>query len=104
MVNCIACTCKVPIGSTIYDKTGTSLICFECYNKLMKGEQIEQYKTIQSSDPDKLKYLCRNCGFKFSRGRTFKFNGLCFNCGKETVTMEQTTEVIVRNRKTLLDY
>src|SRR3989344_261469 len=102
MVACVECTSKVSLGNTIYDKKGTSLICYECYNKLARGIQPEQYKTVQSSEPDKLIYNCRSCGFKFSRSKNFKFNGLCFNCGKESLQIEQTQEKLIRNRKTLL--
>lgn len=104
IVACTVCTSKTQIGSTTYDRTGKNLICFGCYNKIVQGKQPEVYRTIQSENPDRLFYNCVACGYKFSRSKEFKFNGLCFHCGKNTIQIEQTQQTITRQRKTLLDY
>ena len=104
IIACTRCTCKVPIASTTYDKTGKKLICFECYNKISKGIEPEKYRTIQSENPEKVGYKCVSCGYRFSRNSTFQFGGICFNCGKNTVQIEETRQMILKEGKTLLDY
>lgn len=102
MVACTRCTSSVPIEHTTYDSKGRNLICFGCYNKLVKG--VIPDRLIQSAEITKLNYQCLSCGFKFSRSNSFQFGGNCFNCGKMSVQKEATKEVIFRDRKSLLDY
>ena len=103
VVSCTRCANSVPIGHTTYDSNGKNLICFNCYNKLVKG--IKPDRVVQSAEiPDRVKYNCLSCGFKFSRTITFHFGGHCFNCGKSAVQREETKQVLVRDRKSLLDY
>lgn len=102
-VSCTRCTSNVLISHTTYDPSGRNLICFNCYNKLAKGEQ--PYKVVQTAVPsDRTNYRCFNCNYKFSRLNTFQFTGICFNCGKRTVEIEETKQIIEKDRKTLLDY
>ena len=103
LVSCNQCTLKVPITQTTYDKDGKNLICFECYNKLAQGIEPQVYKTIQSADfPKKIHYKCLNCTFKFSRSEEFSFTGICVNCGKKNIEIEQ--KIVAKDRKSLLDY
>ncbi len=104
LVSCSKCTLRVPIGHTIYTKDGQNLMCFECYNKIIKGIEPEAYKTVQSAEmPKKINYICIACGFKFSRVETFHFGGYCFNCGKAHVQVENKI-IETKDKKTLLDY
>lgn len=103
IISCTRCTINVPIGQTTYENNSKNLICFNCYNKIIKG--VRPDKIIQSADmPDKTDYKCLACGFRFTRARNFQFGGHCFNCGKSAVQMEETKQVLVRDRKSLLDY
>lgn len=102
-VSCTRCTSNIPIGQTTYDSSGRSLICFNCYNKIARGEQ--PHKIIQTAVPtDRINYRCFNCKFKFSRSINFNFNGICFNCGRTSVELEETKQIVMKDRKSLLDY
>ena len=102
-ISCTRCTTPVSLGQTTYDSSGRNLICFNCYNKIAKGEEPE--KIIQSASiPARIDYNCFSCGFKFSRSVAFHFTGICFNCGKQTVRTEKQEHVVMRDRKNLLDY
>ena len=103
IITCKRCDLTVPINQTTYDGSGKDLICFECYNKIAKGLEPEKYNTLQSAEPNKVHYKCNNCHYGFSRNIGFAFNGLCFNCGKQTVEIDGM-KVEVRDRKSLLDY
>ena len=103
IISCTRCANSVPIGHTTYDSNGKSLICFNCYNKIIKG--LKPDRVLQSAEiPDRFNYSCLSCNFKFSRSASFQFSGLCFNCGKSAVQREQTKELVFRDRKSLLDY
>ena|SRR3989338_1491841 len=103
IISCTRCTINVPIGQTTYENNSKNLICFNCYNKIARGVQPD--KLIQSAElPEKIDYKCIACGFNFSRGREFSFGGHCFNCGKATVQIQETKQVIAKDRKSLLDY
>lgn len=103
MVACTRCTSSVPIENTTYDSNGKKLICFGCYNKLVKG--IIPDRVLQSAEiPTRFNYTCLSCGFKFSRAISFQFGGGCFNCGKQAIQKDLTKEMIFRDRKSLLDY
>ncbi len=103
VISCTRCTVNVPIAQTTYDGSGRNLICFNCYNKIAKG--IEPDKVVQTAEvPDKISYKCLSCGFKFARSSSFHFGGHCFNCGKTSVQKEETQQIMLRDRKSLLDY
>lgn len=103
VISCTRCTVNVPIGQTTYENNSRNLICFNCYNKLARGVQPDVL--VQSAQaPDRVGYKCLACGFRFARSKTFHFGGHCFNCGKPTVQLEETRQVMVRDRKNLLDY
>jgi len=105
LISCTQCALKVPITQTTYNKNGKDLICFECYNKLAKGIEPEQYKTVQSAEyPRKINYKCMSCHYKFSRPENFPFTGICVYCGKKNVSAEQPPQVILKDRKNLLDF
>ncbi len=103
IVMCKKCDLSVPINQTTYTNSRKELICFECYNKIAKGQEPEKYKTVQSSDSGKIHYKCNSCHFTFSRNEGFTFNGLCFNCGKPSVELDGR-RFEVKDRKSLLDY
>ncbi|MBS3175297.1 hypothetical protein J4440_05425 [Candidatus Woesearchaeota archaeon] len=104
LVSCKKCTLRVPVGKTTYDKEGVNLICFPCYNKLALGIEPESYNTIQSAEvPKKIYYKCDYCKYDFSRSEDFQFNGLCANCGKDQVKVNDQI-VEVEKKKNLLDY
>lgn len=103
IISCTRCTVNVPIGQTTYESNTKNLICFNCYNKLAKGTQPD--RVVQTAEgPDRLTYKCLSCGFAFSRAKSFQFGGHCFNCGKTKVQREETKEIVLRDRKSLLDY
>ncbi len=104
IISCTRCASNVLIGHSTYDSSGKNLICFNCYNKIVRG--LKPDRIIQSAlTSDKMQYNCLSCGFKFSRSTSFHFGGNCFNCGKSSVQRTQTGEsVVFRDRKTLLDY
>ncbi len=103
IISCTRCTINVPIAQTTYNNGGKSLICFNCYNQVVKGSGPE--RIMQNADlPERVNYNCLSCGFKFSRGASFQFGGKCFNCGKQAVQAEATKQMIARERKSLLDY
>ena len=103
IISCTRCTVNVPIGQTTYENNSKNLICFNCYNKLARGTQPD--RIIQTSEaPERLSYKCLSCGSKFSRSREFSFGGQCFHCGKTTVQMEETRQILSKDRKSLLDY
>jgi len=91
IISCTRCTINVPIGQTTYETNSRNLICFNCYNKLARGLQPD--KIIQSA-----------CSYKFSRSREFQFGGRCFHCGKAAVQVEETKQILAKDRKSLLDY
>ena len=104
LVSCKKCSLRVPIGKTAYDKEGSNLICFSCYNKLAAGLKPDVYKTVQSAEvPKKIYYKCEYCKYEFSRSEDFDFNGLCFNCGKDHVKVDNKIVEVGRKRN-LLDY
>jgi len=104
IVICKKCDLTVPINQTTYDNSGRDLICFECYNKIAKGQEPEKYNTVQSADyPVRVHYKCTQCHFTFSRSEEFTFNGLCFNCGKSSVEVDGK-KIEIKDRKNLLDY
>ncbi len=103
MITCSRCTNSASIGQTTYDSTGRNLICFNCYNKIARGEEPE--KVIQkAAPPERTNYKCIKCGFSFSRNVTFQFTGICFHCGSHTVHIEKNPEIVMQDRKSLLDY
>ena len=103
VISCTRCTSSVPIGQTTYDINGKNLICFNCYNKIVRGAKPD--RLVQSAEmPERLNYTCLACGFKFSRAVAFQFGGHCFNCGKPSVQREETKQIVMRDRKSLLDY
>ncbi len=103
MVTCTRCTSSISIGQTTYDTTGRNLICFNCYNKIARGEEPE--KIIQRAEPvDRVNYKCLRCSFSFSRNTNFQFMGICFNCGCHAVQRERSAEIVMKDRKSLLDY
>ncbi len=103
IISCTRCTVNVPIGQTTYENNTRNLICFNCYNKLAKGQEPD--RLVQTAEvPEKTAYKCLSCGFKFSRTRNFQFGGHCFNCGKAAVQAEETKQVLFKDRKSLLDY
>ena len=104
LISCKKCTLRVPIGKTTYDKDGNSLICYDCYNRIAMGLEPKEYKTIQSADmPKRIHYKCGNCNFEFSRSEDFAFGGLCINCGKDQVKVNNKI-IEIEHGKTLLDY
>ncbi len=103
IISCTRCTSNIPISQTTYENNTKNLICFNCYNKLAKGVQPD--RLVQSAEaPQKLNYKCIACGYSFSRLKEFQFGGHCFHCGKPTVQLEQSTESLTKDRKSLLDY
>lgn len=104
LISCARCASNMSINHSTYDSGGKNLICFNCYNKIVRG--LKPDKLVQSAlTPDKMLYNCLSCGFKFSRTTSFQFGGHCFNCGKSSVQRAETGEnVVFRDRKTLLDY
>ncbi|MEK6947898.1 MAG: hypothetical protein AABX19_01505 [Nanoarchaeota archaeon] len=101
-IACTSCSKKVPISQATYG-TGKSLICFSCYNLIARGAKPD--RIIQSAEaPEKVNYKCNNCGYNFSRSVNFHFGGACFNCGKYAVEVMKSNEVIMKDRKSLLDY
>ena len=102
-ISCAFCSVNVPIAQTTYNLTGKELICFNCYNKLAKGKQPD--KVMQSEEaPEKISYNCTYCSFQFSRARSFEVSGRCVNCGRHSLKVEETNQIILRDRKSLLDY
>ncbi len=102
VVACASCSAKVPISQTTYgdDK---NLICFSCYNSIARGSRPD--RVVQTSiAPDKIYYKCNVCGFSFSRSANFQFGGHCFNCGKKSVQVIATNDIVMKDRKSLLDY
>jgi len=104
IISCTRCTSNVPIGQTTYANNSRNLICFDCYNKIARGQEPD--RIVQTAElPDKVGYKCMSCGFSFSRARSFHFGGHCFNCGKASVQLQETSQRIqVKDRKNLLDY
>lgn len=103
IISCTRCTVNVPIGQTTYENNSKNLICFNCYNKLARGQQPD--KIFQTAEaPERTSYKCLSCGFKFTRGREFSFGGQCFNCGKKAVQAEMTRQILTKDKKSLLDY
>ena len=96
-VVCKKCSSKIPLSQMRSDKNQGVLVCVNCF----EGKSEEFY---QSADSKRVKYHCQACGFKFSRGENFSFNGLCFNCGKKSVQREDTKVVVMKDSKNLLDY
>src|SRR3989338_74382 len=88
IISCTRCSINVPISQTTYENSSKNLICFECYNKMARGQQPERI-ILHAESPYKVDYKCMSCGFKFSRGKEFAFGGRCFNCGKASVQTEQ---------------
>jgi len=103
VIACTSCSIKVPISQTTYDNSGKNLICFDCYNLIAKGDRPD--RLVQSAEaPEKVYYKCMACGYSFSRSISFHFGGRCFNCSKQSVQVIDTKEVLVKDRKSLLDY
>ena len=103
IVSCTRCTNQVPINQTTYENNSKNLICFDCYNKLAQG--LHPDRVIQPLEPgERLSYKCSHCSFTFSRSQNFQFNGKCFNCGRTALRTENNQRVIVKDRKSLLDY
>ena len=102
IIACTGCSKKVPITQATYG-TDKSLICFSCYNLIARGAKPD--RILQSAEaPEKVYYKCNNCGYNFSRAVSFHFGGACFNCGKYAVETIQSNEMIMKDRKSLLDY
>ncbi|MBS3167902.1 hypothetical protein J4216_02150 [Candidatus Woesearchaeota archaeon] len=102
VVSCTRCNISVPMSKTTYGD-GKNLICFSCYNKIVKG--IIPDKIMQQAEPpQKVDYECHYCGFKFSRTPEFQFGGKCFNCGNRTLRVLNSTQALMKDRKSLLDY
>lgn len=105
IVTCNRCALTVPINQTTYDNGGKSLICFDCYNKIVQGLETGQYKIIQSGDvPKRLNYRCSFCNFEVSRSENFTVTGICFNCGKKSLQPSEQNQMMLRDRKSLLDF
>jgi DNA-directed RNA polymerase subunit RPC12/RpoP len=103
IISCSRCTAHVPITKSTYEN-GKNLICFDCYNKVVKG-QIPDRIIQTGAMPDRVNYSCYNCGFKFTRGPDFQFGGQCFNCGKQSIKASKIQQQeVMKDRKSLLDY
>ncbi|HLC85931.1 MAG TPA: hypothetical protein VJG30_01435 [Candidatus Nanoarchaeia archaeon] len=103
IIACTSCSSRVPISQTTYGSSGKNLICFDCYNSIAKGNKPE--RVVQSADvPDRVSYKCMSCSHSFSRASTFQFGGQCFNCGKKSVQVVETKDIVMKDRKSLLDY
>jgi len=88
----------VPIKLMKYDINGSDLICFDCYEKQVRGikgklsdfSSIENIATRSSEvrkkeTKDTIKYYCTLCKFRFSRGKEFGFPKNCPYCSKDSV-------------------
>ena len=97
-VTCKRCREKVPIKLMKYDINGSDLICFDCYEKQVRGikgklsdfSSIENIATRSSEvrkkeTKDTIKYYCTLCKFRFSRGKEFGFPKNCPYCSKDSV-------------------
>ena len=103
VIACTSCSNKVPISQTTYGSSNKNLICFSCYNTLARGNKPD--KLVQSADmPDRVNYKCMHCNHSFSRASSFQFGGQCFNCGRKSVQVVDTKEIMMKDRKSLLDY
>jgi len=102
IICCSRCNLNVPITRSTYEN-GKDLICFDCYNKVVKGKKVDVI-VQQAEVPNKVDYTCIACGFKFSRNKEFQFGGQCFNCGKQHVQVIKNRQEVMKDRKSLLDY
>lgn len=97
-ITCKKCRVKVPIKLMKYDINGSDLICFDCYEKQVRGikGKLSDFSSIENiavrpsearkkETKDTVKYYCTLCKFRFSRGREFGFPKNCPYCSKDSV-------------------
>ncbi len=93
LITCRSCRKRYPIRELRYDKTGSDLICKDCFSasrrpndvlqdmKRIPPEKLEPTGPRVRDNADLLKYYCLTCRFKFSRRTDFHFEN-CPSCGK----------------------
>lgn len=100
LITCKTCKKRFPMREFRYDKTGTNLICKDCFTStrtpsgvLHDARRIAPEKLEPTGprlrDGELLKYYCVACRFKFSRRADFKFEN-CPSCGKLGAVKRET--------------
>ncbi len=93
LITCKSCRKRFPLRELRYDRTGSDLVCKDCFSASRRpGEVVRDIRRIS---PEKLeptgprirdnaaliKYYCLACRFKFSRRADFRFDN-CPSCSK----------------------
>jgi len=90
---CRLCSIKIPIGELRYHWQYGDFVCPNCFEGKIKKDEIE--KVVLPNQEEKIDYLCRECGYKFSRNKNFIVTNLCFFCGKEGVVRADKKQIKV---------
>lgn len=113
MITCKKCKVKVPIKVMKYDMTGSELICFDCYERQVKGfkGKMSNFNSVEQAlvrpsevrkkeTKDTVKYYCTACKFRFSRGKEFGFPKNCPYCSKNAVEVWQDVDAATLLKET----
>ncbi len=115
---CKTCKKRVSIGDLKADKSGSGWICLDCYHnqhpeiyKPQKSQQFQQYQKSRLEKaqqpqpvplkPQKIKYYCSECGYKFYKeetitGKSGKHPSRCPYCNLYSVRQEKDADTILR--------
>jgi len=95
---CKSCQKKVNVGDIRADKSGSGWICVNCYktqHPKVYGNIDKKGSTIKTLiKPQRMKYYCRDCGYKFANVMGFK--GRCPYCNRYAVREERDAETLIR--------
>lgn len=100
IATCKNCEAKVPLSRTKPSKEGPHVICLNCYKQIYG---LNDEKIMQSVDPNRTKYSCSYCNYKFSRNKDLCVDS-CPYCGKPALNQDQPSVCPTPNKKGMLDY
>ena len=104
LIACEKCSTQKEMSALKLDKQRNVLLCPKCYYQTYSKGRAREDTIVQTADVKRIRYFCSSCGFKFARAEGFQFGGVCVHCGRKTVRREDTSELVIRDGKTLLDY
>ena len=115
LITCRKCKVKVPIKVMKYDLSGSELICFDCYERQVKGIKgtmqthdfsspenvmVRPSEVRKKETKDTLRYYCTACKFRFSRGKEFGYPKNCPYCSKDAVDLWRDVDAATLLRET----
>ncbi len=106
---CKSCNKRVAIGDLKADKSGIGWICLNCYQgqhpdifkqqkpSIMPSRPKIEQAPAQMQKPQKVKYYCSDCGYKFYKempiGR--RYTGKCPYCSTYSIREEKDANTIL---------